>query len=247
MFEQAIITEHRRPWTLALSFTLQTAAAGAVVLLSIITIDKLPNVNLPLPLPPLPAAPRAVELVETPRSARGAISQTNVFTAPVRIPARIADIVDDVPAGAAMPAIEGIVGTGLPPGLYSGTPLFRSDQLPRPAPPPPGPADVSLSAPAKPTRVIQVGGNVMEAMIIRRVIPEYPRLARDMRLSGTVRLVGIISREGTVRELKAIEGHPLLVKAAVAAVMQWLYRPTLLNGEPVDVAAPIEVRFTLQQ
>jgi protein TonB len=86
----------------------------------------------------------------------------------------------------------------------------------------------------------------MEAMIIRRIIPEYPRLARDMRIAGTVKLLGIISRDGTVRELKVIEGHPLLVKSAVGAVMQWLYRPTLLNGEPVDVIAPIEVHFTLR-
>jgi protein TonB len=62
-----------------------------------------------------------------------------------------------------------------------------------------------------------------------------------------VRLAGIIGRDGTVRELKVVEGHPLLVAAAVAAVRQWLYVPTLLNGEPVEVIAPIEVNFTLSR
>lgn len=216
-----------------------------MVLLSIITIDQLPNVDLPVPLPPLPSAPRSVELVETPRSAVTASRPTGVFVAPLHIPASIPRIVDEVPAGPPMPFIEGgIVGTGMPPGLYTGTPLFRSEQLPKVAPPPPE-TEPKAAAP-KPTRMITMGGNVLEAKIVRRVIPEYPRLAREMRLSGTVRLLGIISRDGTVRELKVIEGHPLLVKAAVTAVMQWLYTPTMLNGEPVDVTAPIEVNFTLR-
>ena len=94
--------------------------------------------------------------------------------------------------------------------------------------------------------MIRLGGNVMEAKLVRRILPDYPRLARDMRMAGTVKLVGIVSRDGTVRELKVLEGHPLLVRSAVAAVMQWLYTPTLLNGEPVDVIAPIEVHFTLR-
>jgi protein TonB len=100
--------------------------------------------------------------------------------------------------------------------------------------------------PAEP-KVIRVGGNVMEAKLIHRVIPEYPKLARDMRISGIVRLAGIIGRDGKVRELKVMQGHPLLVNAAVAAVGQWLYSPTLLNGEPVEVIAPIYVNFTLSR
>jgi periplasmic protein TonB len=70
-------------------------------------------------------------------------------------------------------------------------------------------------------------------------------LARNMRVSGTVKLHAIVARDGTVRELKVISGHPLLVQAAVEAVRQWLYQPTLLNGEPVEVNAPVDVHFTL--
>jgi protein TonB len=246
MFEQTIISEQRSPWALAISFTIQTAMAAGIVLLSIITIDRLPQVQLPLPMPPLPRAPRPVELVDTAPARTSASSLSpRIFTEPVRIPSSVAMVVDDLSQTGAVPVpgIEGIAGTGLPPGLYSGTPLYRTNPIERIAPPPPPAEQPAVS---KPPKTITLGGNVMEAKIIRRVMPEYPRLAREMRISGTVKLVGIISRDGTVRELKVIQGHPLLVKSAVAAVMQWLYSPTLLNGEPVDVIAPIDVNFTLR-
>jgi protein TonB len=113
--------------------------------------------------------------------------------------------------------------------------------------PPPIPAPVTEASAPKEPKVVRLGGRVLEAKLIRRVIPEYPKLARDMRISGVVRLAGIIGRDGTVRELKVLEGHPLLVAAAVGAVRQWLYSPTLLNGEPVEVQAPIEVTFSLSR
>jgi protein TonB len=87
----------------------------------------------------------------------------------------------------------------------------------------------------------------MEAKIIRRVMPVYPQLARQMRLSGTVRLEGVIARDGRVVNLQVISGHPMLVASAVEAVRQWIYRPTLLNGQAVEVIAPIDVRFILAQ
>jgi periplasmic protein TonB len=86
---------------------------------------------------------------------------------------------------------------------------------------------------------------VQAARIINRVLPIYPELARKARVSGTVRLLGVIGRDGRVERLQVVSGHPLLVPAAVDAVRQWTYRPTLLNGDPVEVMAPIEVNFTL--
>ena len=82
-------------------------------------------------------------------------------------------------------------------------------------------------------------------MLIRKVLPVYPALAKQMRLSGEVRLQGIIGRDGTIQKLEVISGHPLLVGAAIDAVKQWVYRPTTLNGEAVEVIAPIQVRFVL--
>jgi periplasmic protein TonB len=83
------------------------------------------------------------------------------------------------------------------------------------------------------------------AKLIRKVIPDYPTLARTARISGVVHLVGTVGKDGTIRNLQFIDGHPMLAQAAMRAVSQWVYEPTLLNGEPVEVIAPIEVSFTL--
>ena len=85
------------------------------------------------------------------------------------------------------------------------------------------------------------------AKLIRKVIPLYPPLARAARISGVVRLIGTISKDGTIRDLQLVSGHPMLARAALEAVQQWIYKPTLLNGAPVEVIAPIEVNFSLGQ
>ena len=94
---------------------------------------------------------------------------------------------------------------------------------------------------------IRVGGNVQQANLIRKVTPVYPPLAKQARISGTVELNAVIGKDGTVQDLKVAKGHPLLVQAAIDAVKQWRYKPTLLNGEPVEVQTTIDVNFTLSQ
>ena len=96
------------------------------------------------------------------------------------------------------------------------------------------------------TRIRQ-GGNVTAAMLINRVQPVYPPLARQTRISGTVRLHAIIGKDGSVQQLEVLSGHPLLVQSALDAVRQWRYRPTLLNNEPVEVDTTIDVIFSLNQ
>lgn len=96
-------------------------------------------------------------------------------------------------------------------------------------------------------RTVRRSGDVEEALLLHRVIPIYPPLAVQMHLSGTVRLHAIIGTDGRVRELAVETGHPLLVKAALDAVGQWRYRPTLLNGEAVEVETTITVIFELNR
>jgi len=86
---------------------------------------------------------------------------------------------------------------------------------------------------------------VQAAKILRQVKPIYPPLARQAHLSGDVLLEAVISREGTIESLRVINGQPLFVNAAIDAVRQWLYQPTLLNGDPVEVLTQIEVNFKL--
>jgi len=85
----------------------------------------------------------------------------------------------------------------------------------------------------------------MEGNLIHRVQPEYPPLARQARIQGTVVLRAVISREGRIENLQVLSGHPLLVPAALAAVRQWRYRPYSLNDQPVEVETQITVNFTL--
>jgi protein TonB len=128
-----------------------------------------------------------------------------------------------VPGGVAGGSIGGVLG-----GVMGGMGA---------APPPPK---------ANPSRIRQ-GGNVQAAMLIDRVQPSYPPLARQTRISGTVRLHAIIGKDGSVQQLTLESGHPLLVQAALDAVRRWRYKPTLLNGEPVEVDTTIDVIFSLNQ
>ena len=108
-------------------------------------------------------------------------------------------------------------------------------QAPQPSPSP------ATGAPQR----IRVGQQVQELNLIRKVDPEYPPLASQARIQGTVRFTAIIGRDGHVQNLQLVSGHPLLVEAARKAVEQWEYRPTLLNGSPVEVVTLIAVNFTL--
>ena len=95
------------------------------------------------------------------------------------------------------------------------------------------PREVIVHPPAG-TR-IKVDDKITAAKIITNMQPVYPPLARQTRISGTVKLHAIISRDGSVQQLDLLSGHPLLVQSALDAVRQWKYQPTLLNGEPVEV------------
>ncbi len=103
------------------------------------------------------------------------------------------------------------------------------------------PATASTSAP----QVIRVGGNVQQVNLISKIAPVYPQMAKLAKVQGVVRMKVIIAKDGTVKNLELESGHPLLVETAMEAVRQWVYRPTLLNGNPVEVQTTVDVNFTL--
>ena len=90
-----------------------------------------------------------------------------------------------------------------------------------------------------------VGGLVQEAKLTNRVRPDYPALARQARIQGTVRFQTLIGTDGQVKGLSLVSGHPLLMAAAQDAIQQWVYQPTLLNGNPVEVVTLVDINFTL--
>ena len=105
------------------------------------------------------------------------------------------------------------------------------------APPPPE------AAPSPP----RAGGALQPAVLVRKIAPVYPPLAKAARIQGSVRFSGTVGKDGHLQNLQVLGGHSALVQAATDAVKQWVYRPTLLNGEPVEVITQLEVNFTLSE
>jgi len=168
---------------------------------------------------------------------------------PVQIPKAIDMSVQDPTPTVAPDFGQSVIGVpdGIGPPSTSGT-IFDLIARSAPAAPPRlEPAPQKKPEVIVPRAPIRVSIGVQAAKLIRQVKPVYPQLAKNARISGTVRLVAIIGKGGAIENLQVSAGHPLLVPAAVEAVKQWLYQPTLLSGEPVDVITQIEVNFTLSQ
>ena len=131
-------------------------------------------------------------------------------------------------------------------GLVCGT---SGPEVTLPEPPKAQPKPEPKPAPApEPKAPVRVGGNVQQANLIYQAKPVYPPLAKQVRVQGVVTLEATIDREGNVTGVKVINStHPLLIQSAVDAVRQWKYRPTLLNGEPVEVVTTVTVKFSFSQ
>lgn len=132
----------------------------------------------------------------------------------------------------------GLVTKMPPPGARQLPPMSAKIAAPARAAQPAGTAE-------KPMR-IRVGGNVQTAMLTKRVDPDYPPAAIQARIMGTVKLSVVIGTEGKIEQIQVQSGHPLLVPAAMEAVKQWEYKPTLLNGSPVEVVTVVDVSFDLR-
>jgi protein TonB len=159
--------------------------------------------------------------------------------APKNVPKEVKMIVEDeAPMSAGM--VGGVPG-GVPGGSVGGVLSGMLGAPPPPPPPPPKPKPVVNDKP------IRVGGNVTAANLLRQVRPVYPPLAKAARVQGTVKFEAVIAKDGTIQNLHLVSGPPLLVQAALQAVQQWQYKPTLLNNEPVEVITTIDVNFTLSQ
>ena len=103
---------------------------------------------------------------------------------------------------------------------------------------------VAVPKVATPQRV-RVSQGVTQGLVLRRVNPNYPPLARQARIQGQVVLQAEISKAGDIQNLRLISGHPMLAPSAIEAVKQWKYKPYYLNGEPVEVETQITVNFSL--
>ena len=92
---------------------------------------------------------------------------------------------------------------------------------------------------------VRLTGGGSGKMVVHRVEPDYPYIAKAARVQGTVVMFAVIGKDGGIHDLRLVSGHPLLAKAALGAVMQWRYKPFLLDGQPIDVQTTIETHFSL--
>jgi protein TonB len=253
MFEQETLSggfATQRLWSTCLGLSGEVLLVACAALVPLVSPQALPHSQAIMAwiLPTAPPPPPAGNAVKQ-RPARPSVerlpARVGQITAPVTIPPRVALIVDEPLEGSGDGVVGGVNGgerNGVPGGMPS---LFNDPARPMPAVPAIEPAP----APAKPVPVapkqVPVGGKVKMAQLVHRVDPPYPFLARQMRVSGTVELAGIIATDGHIRELKLLRGSPLLAPAALEAVRQWVYEPTLLDGEPVELVATISVIFRL--
>lgn len=242
MFADSLIDSNwaqtsRRGWTTVASFALQTAAVGMLLMLPLIYTEGLPQLKLlaspgmvaPAPPPGPPPAMSARHRSEAPVSN----FRNGFLMSPKRIPAGI-NRVDD--GGMAPPDLgrPDVIGGNGTPGNTPGVPFGlgnNSNWIP-PAPKPVARAPLRLS-------------NIMQGYLVHRVEPTYPALARTAHIQGPVELRAIISKEGTIENLRVVSGHPMLAQAALEAVRQWRYRPYILNGEPMEVETQVTVNFVL--
>ena len=251
MFEQTFVEggKTRKTWTVLVSFLAQILVIVIAILIPMIYFDALPQTQLtsflvapppPPPPPPPPAAapPHVIKVI--PRQ-----FDAGRLMAPKSVPKEVTMIKEEeLPPPSSGGVVGGVPG-GVPGGTAGGVIGGIIGSVPTAAPPPP-PPPVKVEKPVTPQR-IRVGGNVQQANLIKQPKPVYPPLAKAARVQGTVKFTAKISKDGTIQELQLLSGPPLLVQAAQQAVSQWQYKPTLLNGEPVEVITTIDVNFTLSQ
>ena len=225
----------RRGYTVPLSIVAHSLIIAAVIIVPLVATNAslMPTppammtfVGAPsLPTPPPPSAPSRV-VTEKP------LPITNQNAAPLEAPH---EIVPERPVQANSEAVTGIeTGTN----IVSVSVVEGSG--PPPPPPPPPPTPVAPPAPVRP------GGDIKRPEKMRDVRPAYPVIAQAARVEGLVIIEATISPTGKVQDVRLLRSIPLLDAAAIEAVRQWEYTPTLLNGVPVPVVMTVTVQFTLR-
>lgn len=251
LFENSLLESssgqrQRRTWATFLSFFLQCLLVGVVILIPLWFTDVLPKQQLvafleapPPPPPPPPAAPAAstVKVVKVTSDIANGQLRT-----PGRIPARVQMIREDEapPPVAVTGGVVGGVPGGIPGGEIGGVigGIISSTSSLATVP--------SLSKPTAVPQRVRVSQGVSRGLLVYRVEPVYPPLARQAHIQGVVVLTAIIDKEGSIQNLQLVSGHPMLAPAAIEAVKQWRYKPFLLNGQSMVVETTVTVNFQLK-
>jgi protein TonB len=224
------------------SFVLNCLALGVLLIVPLVFTQQLPKAQLLTflvapPPPPPPPPPAAAQVERVIRQIQTDMLSTGQLRTPTKIPQKVQMIREDEPpppmaaAGGAVGGVPGGVPGGQLGGVIGGIVSASS----------------SLTAVPKlaPPQRIRISQGVTRGLLVHRVEPTYPPLAKAARIQGEVVLSAVISVNGDIENLQLVSGHPMLVPAALTAVRQWRYKPYLLNGQPVEVETTITVIFSL--
>jgi periplasmic protein TonB len=239
LFEDLIesdVVKHKtkQSYTLPVSIAIHMLVLLLVVVVPLLTSQDLPEPTSVVkaffvepaaaPPPPPPPPPPAPRQQNQPKPISTPVPTENKFQAPVETPEQVKpdEGIDLGVEGGVPGGVEGGVPGGVVGGVVGGLPD---------APPPP--------------QAVRVGGQIKEPKKLKNVNPAYPDIAKQARVQGVVILECTISPQGKVTDVKVLRGIPLLDSAAIEAVKQWVYSPTLLNGVPVPVIMTVTVNFRL--
>lgn len=239
LLELSEIERRRRKGAALFSFILQGLIVGVLVLLPLWFLDTLPAQQLvtflvappPPPAPPPPAAPvKTVQMVSqivngqllAPSKIPKVVKMIKEEEAPPPATGVTGGVVGGVPGGQA----GGVIGSLISAANHSGNTAPRAAEIPK--------------------RLV-VSQGVSLGMLQNRIEPVYPIIARKARVQGTVTLRAIISAQGAIESLQVVDGHPMLVGAALDAVKQWRYKPFMLSGQPVEVETTVFVNFHIDR
>lgn len=228
--EQRARERRIRRRALIISVAAQTAILTVIVLLPLFGKPERLTYAYVTPTPPY-APVRSHERANTPNRPANPHTHFNPYAAPPRIPTGIDPNPPSPPPGESGPA-----------GTWPVSPcdgcIPIEDSRVQPQPPAP-------QRPEPPQRLVMT--HLEPAMLIYRVEPGYPPLARQIRRGGRVELRAVIATDGTIQSLQVVSGDPIFIQSALAAVRQWRYRPTALNGRPVEIDTFITVTYNLSQ
>jgi len=235
------VQSKRRFFATTTSFVFNCFVIGLLLILPLAFTEELPKAQLLTflvapPPPPPPPPPAAAQVQKVVRQIQTDVLNTGQLRTPSKIPRKVEMIKEDE-APPPMQSTGGVVGGvpgGIPGGQLGGVigGIVNSSSM----------AAVPKFVPTTPQRV-RISQGVTKGLLVHRVEPTYPVLAKAARVQGEVVLSAVISTNGDIENLQVVSGHPMLVPGALAAVKQWRYKPYLLNGQPVEVETTITVTF----
>lgn len=248
MFESALLEknhtiQNRRKSATVVSLIMEGLIIGVVLVIPLLLTQALPMPKMtttlvappPPPPPPAPAAVKVTRATTTTASTAPVVkvnkTQLDDLHTPTKIPNKVDMRAEAAPAEA--PSVGGVMG-GVPGGVQGGTAGGVIGGI----------MAGSTNLPAKP-KLVRVSQGVSTGLLVKKVTPEYPPIAKQAHVQGSVTLRAVIGKDGKVENVQPESGSPLLASAAVNAVKQWKYKPYVLDGSPVEVETTVTVNFRL--